>query len=81
MPVTKFKADYAVTFEFPVNPPVTHRGTVEGASLRTIAKKAIQEAQKAYPGLKWSSISVLLDRYKYMKKNLDDPTLMIDATP
>ena len=54
---------YAVTFEFPEQPPITYRGTVTGSTATTVAKRALQNAMAAHPGLHWSSlVLVLLER-------------------
>lgn len=49
-----------VTFEFDQQPPITHRGTIAAVEARTIAARAIDEAQAAHPGLRWSSMNVVL---------------------
>jgi hypothetical protein len=56
------KVKYAVTFEFQVNAPITVRGEVEAERAPTAARRAIEEAMDQNPNLKWSSISVLLER-------------------
>lgn len=56
------KIKYAVTFEFMVNPPITVRGETEANSIRTCAARALDRATDSNPGLKWSSISILLER-------------------
>ena len=38
--------EYAVTFEFELRPPVTHRGVVMAGSLAAAAAKAIRVAKK-----------------------------------
>jgi hypothetical protein len=52
--------EYAVTFEFEEQPPITHRGTIAGSTAVTVAKRALQSAMKAHPGLRWSSLVVVL---------------------
>lgn len=59
---------YSVSFEFPVRPPLTHRGTVTAAQPSTCVSRATKAAQKALRPQGWSSmVCVLLER-------LDDPT-------
>jgi hypothetical protein len=54
---------YSATFEFEVQAPITHRGTVVASSMPTCFARAAREAVKAYPGLRWSSmVIVLLER-------------------
>ena len=54
---------YAVTFEFLMKPPLTHRGTIAASSLGTIASRALREAQKALRPVNWSScVFVALER-------------------
>lgn len=57
------KVRYSVTFEFDVQPPVTHKGTVVAASMPTCFARAARDAAKAHPGLRWTSmVIVLLER-------------------
>jgi hypothetical protein len=57
------KVRYAVTFEFDLNPPITHRGTVSAGKAHTVVARAVKEATTAHPGLRWSSmVCVLLER-------------------
>jgi hypothetical protein len=51
---------YAVTFEFDLQPPITHRGTVAGSTARTVVVRAMKEALAAHPGLRWSSVVVVV---------------------
>lgn len=53
--------NYAVTFEFELQAPLTHRGTVTASSTPPAARKALTEAKKAHPGIRPTSIVVLLD--------------------
>ena len=53
-------AEYAVTLERETLPPITHRGQVSGAKATTVVVRATREAMKAHPGLKWSSLAVVL---------------------
>lgn len=63
---------YSVTFEFDVQAPITHRGTVAASSMPTCFARAAREAIKASPGLRWSSmVIVLLER-------LDVPAQAVD---
>jgi len=54
------KVEYAVTFEFELKPPITHRGTVAGSSTPTVVKRALKEATTAHPGLSWASMNIVL---------------------
>lgn len=54
------KVKYNVCFEFDTTPPVTHRGTVSASNAATCFARAARDAMKAHPGLKWSSMLVLL---------------------
>lgn len=56
------KVKYAVTFEFNVQLPLTVRGEVEAGSPRTCAARAIDEAQEKHKGVRWNSMSILLER-------------------
>ena len=57
------KIRYAVTFEFPMRPPMTHRGTAEAAKVHTCVSRAIQDAQKALRPQSWASMNcVVLER-------------------
>lgn len=51
---------YAVTFEFDQQPPITHRGTVAARQAQTVVSRAVKDAMKAHPGLRWSSLVVVL---------------------
>lgn len=58
---------YAVTFEFPTRPPVTHRGTIAASQVATCASRAIRIARRALRPVAWSSVVfVALER-------LDEP--------
>lgn len=57
------KLKYSVTFEFPVKPPLTHRGVVVATTGATCAARAIRQAQKALRPINWSSmVYVALER-------------------
>lgn len=56
------KCNYAVTFEFNINAPITIRGESEAISLRTVVARAIDDAVEKNPSLNWNSISVLIER-------------------
>lgn len=57
------KVRYAVTFEFEMRPPMTHRGTVAGSSGATCVARAVRAAQKALRPVNWASMNcVLLER-------------------
>jgi hypothetical protein len=57
------RVNYAVTFEFETQPPLTHRGTVAASSAATCVARATREAQKALRPVRWSSaVCVLLER-------------------
>lgn len=51
---------YAVTFEFEMKPPLTHRGVAEGSSAATVVKRALKSAMAAYPRVVWSSMNIVL---------------------
>lgn len=56
-------ASYAVTFEFPMKPPVTVRGEVSFALPEAGIGKAARDAALKATGIRgWSSIVVVLDR-------------------
>lgn len=52
--------EYAVTFEFEQQPPITHRGTVTATEAGTCSARAVKEAMKVHKGLRWSSLVVVL---------------------
>ena len=52
--------EYAVTFEFENDPPITLRGTVEAELRHTAASRAVYEAGKTRPRTKPASLVVLL---------------------
>ena len=54
------RVNYAVTFEFPERPPVTHRGTVEAGQAHVCIARATQIAKKALKPRGWSSLVVVL---------------------
>ncbi len=55
--------EYAVTFEFDMAPPITHRGTVVASVTPALFARATRQAIKANPGLRWTSmVCVLLER-------------------
>jgi len=51
---------YAVTFEFDVRPPLTHRGTVAGSTGATCVARATRIAQTALRPVGWTSLVVVL---------------------
>jgi hypothetical protein len=55
---------YQVTFEFMESAPITIKGEVQAGSAETCAARAVREAKKRAPGLNWTSMVVLLDRFK-----------------
>ncbi len=67
------KVRYAVTFEFDVRAPMTHRGIVTGGRAATCVARATREAQKALSPVGWSSmVCVLLERLDTAPE-ADDP--------
>jgi len=57
------KVRYSATFEFDAQAPVTHRGTVAATTMPTCFARAARDAAKAHPGLRWTSmVIVLLER-------------------
>lgn len=54
---------YAVTFEFEMRPPITHRGTMEASQVATCVSRAIRIAQKEARPKNWTSMNcVVLER-------------------
>ena len=53
---------YAVTFESERQGPRTIRGTVDGGTPGTAASRAIRQAQKAYPGIRWASLVLVFEK-------------------
>jgi hypothetical protein len=54
---------YAVTYEFPLRAPVTHRGTVGASQEATCFSRAVRTAKKALKPKGWSSVvCCLLER-------------------
>lgn len=54
---------YAVTFEFDMRPPLTHKGTVEARQPHVCMARAMKSAQKALRPKGWTSVvCVLLER-------------------
>jgi len=56
------KCRYSMSFEFNVEAPLTVRGEVTATSVRTLAARALDEATDKHPGVKWSSICLVLER-------------------
>lgn len=54
------KLEYAVTFEFLTDPPITERGIVAAGSWHTAASRAVSAARRARPSTRPSSLSILL---------------------
>lgn len=54
--------DYAVTFEFELEAPLTARGKVSALEVQTCASRALVEAKNKFPKTQWSSIVVVLTR-------------------
>jgi hypothetical protein len=72
------KATYAVTFEFPLRPPLTHRGTVEAGQAHVCVARATKEAQRLLRPRGWSSIAVALQARELSAKEileLEEPTV------
>lgn len=63
----------AVTFESNVAPPKTWRGEVEASGPNTAASRAVREAKKAFPGVRWASMSILLEKPKMEGADTDEP--------
>lgn len=54
---------YTCSFEFDTAPPITTRGRVVASSMPTCFARAARQAAKAHPGLRWTSmVIVLLER-------------------
>lgn len=57
------RVKYAVTFEFDMAAPLTHRGTVVARHPATCCARAVREANSALRPRNWSSVvCVLLER-------------------
>jgi hypothetical protein len=56
------KAKFSATFEFDEEAPRTYKGEVQASGLSTMFRLAAKELQKAYPGSKWTSVVIVLDR-------------------
>lgn len=54
--------DFAVTFEFDTDPPVTERGQVGAGTLQVACYRAIKAAKKARPRTKASSVVILVQK-------------------
>lgn len=54
------KCKCAVTFEFEINAPLTWRGEISGTEPQTVVMRAVMEAKKAYPRVKWNSMNVVI---------------------
>ncbi len=62
---------YSVTFEFPMRPPLTARGTVAATKVSTCVARATREAQKALRPQGWSSmVCVLLERLESAERGI-----------
>jgi hypothetical protein len=78
------RTKYAVTFEFPVRPPLTHRGTVEAGQVHVCVARATKEAQRLLRPRGWSSMVVcLLERELSAKEiaELEAATVAEPADP
>lgn len=53
---------YAVTFEHPINAPVTVTGMVQASNPARSAYLCVREARSRAKGIRWSSLSVLIDK-------------------
>jgi len=58
----QMKCKYAVTFEFLEAQPETVRGETSATEVQTIAARALRAAKTQKPGVKWSSLVLLLER-------------------
>lgn len=56
------KLRYAVTLEFLEDAPLTARGDLEVSNPRLGARRAVEGAFAQYPGRRWNTLSVLLER-------------------
>ncbi len=53
---------FSFTFEFETSQPLTLKGCASGGKPRTIAHRAFTEAAAAFPGVRWSSCVLVLER-------------------
>ena len=53
---------WAVTFEFEEAKPETVRGEMDVPNPRLGARRAVEAAQKAKPGMRFQSLVIVLDR-------------------
>lgn len=68
---------YAVSFEFEMRPPVTHRGEVTASSPSAAARRAVLAAQTALRPVNWSSfLFVALERVD--RRDGDDAEAIVD---
>jgi hypothetical protein len=51
-----------VSFEHDTAPVRTYRGEIAVANPRLGARRAIEAAQRAYPGARWRSVVVVLEK-------------------
>ena len=68
---------YAVTFEFDMRPPLTHRGVVEGGRAQTCVARATKLAQTA-SSLSAGPQCVLLERLEALAPR-GDATVEVEA--
>ena len=62
----KWKA--AVTFESETQPPKTWRGEIESRGTASALGRALTQAKKAYPGAKWLSVSMFVEKLKHASR-------------
>ena len=56
------KARYTLCFEFEEAAPVVETGLVEASGARKLVWRAVDDAIRKSPGLRWQSLSITLDR-------------------
>ena len=61
-PLWTVTATYAVSLEFETKAPLTVRGTIRATKAHTCLVRALGQAVKEFPGERWSSLVVVLNR-------------------
>ena len=56
----RYRASFS--FESDTQPVRTYRGEIDAPGLPTAASQTIREAKKAYPGARWRSIVLVLEK-------------------
>jgi hypothetical protein len=53
---------FTVTFESDTMPCKTHRGTIDAPGVPTALTRALKAAKQAFPGARWRSMVVVLEK-------------------